>query len=106
MIEQSIAVQVEQASEEPEKFKFDSNSLHDLEKYERRMRMSDKIDCYEKLSFAQKFAASRLTQYGYQLQFIRDSSPNKIAIFICEDRVATVNLIGEINLSPKIKLRK
>jgi len=106
MREQFMAGQFEQVSEIEDKRQLDNNSLNALEKYERRMKASDKIDCYEKLSFAQKFAASRLTQYGYQLQFIRESTPKKIAIFICEDRIATVNLVGEINLSPNIQLRE
>lgn len=74
--------------------------------YDRRVASLKNSEHYEKLSFAQKFGASRLIQYGYHLKFIRESTPNKIAIFICEERIATVDLAGEIDLCPKLKIRK
>jgi hypothetical protein len=77
-----------------------------LNEFDRRVDSLKNSEHYEKLSFAQKFGASRLTQYGYHLKFIRRSTTNTIAIFVCEERIATVDLIGEIDLSPKIRLRK
>jgi len=73
--------------------------------YDRRVEILNNSEHYEKLSFAQKFGASRLTQYGYHLKFVRGNTTNKIAIFVCEERIATVDLSGEIDLSPKIKIR-
>jgi len=61
---------------------------------------------YDKLTLAQKFSASKLSQYGYQLKFIRNIKGEAIAIFSCDDRLATVNITGDIDLKPKIRLRK
>jgi len=93
-----MTVQALQAQIEPEQ--------QNKDEFERRQAQLTNEECYEKLTFAQKFAASRLTQYGYQLKFLRESTANKIAIFVCEDRIATVDFSGEINLSPKIILRE
>jgi hypothetical protein len=76
------------------------------QEHDRRVETLHNSEHYEKLSFAQKFGASRLTQYGYHLKFLRESTPNKIAIFTCEERIATIDLYGEIALTPKIRLRK
>ena len=58
-----------------------------------------------KLSLAQKFAASSLAQFGYDLTYIRDSSAGKLAILLCNGNVATISNEGEIETSPNIVIR-
>lgn len=60
---------------------------------------------WSKLSLAQKFAASSLTQFGYDLTYIRNSNAGSIAILLCNDNAATISSEGEINTSPDIVIR-
>ncbi len=60
---------------------------------------------WNKLSLAQKFAASSLTQFGYDLTYIRNSNVGNIAIMLCDDNAATISTEGEINTSPNIIIR-
>ncbi len=60
---------------------------------------------WSRLSLAQKFAASSLTQFGYDLSYIRNSSAGSLAILLCNDNVATISSEGEIDTSPDIIIR-
>ncbi|PCH97604.1 MAG: hypothetical protein COB83_01355 [Gammaproteobacteria bacterium] len=60
---------------------------------------------WNKLSLAQKFAASSLTQFGYDLTYIRNSNVGSLAILLCNDNAATISIEGEINTSPDIVIR-
>lgn len=62
-------------------------------------------DVWEELSLAQKFAASSLTQFGYELVFIRNDKVSSIAVLMCNESIATISKAGEINTAPNIKLR-
>lgn len=72
---------------------------------ERRQRNSEHSTLWEKLSLAQKFAASSLTQFGYDLAFIRNSHTGSLAILMCNDNTATISNEGEIDTSPDIIIR-
>lgn len=58
-----------------------------------------------RLSLAQKFAASSLTQFGYDLTYIRDSNSGSLAILLCKNIAATISIEGEIDTSPNIIIR-
>ena len=58
-----------------------------------------------KLSLAQKFAASSLAQFGYDLTFIRNSNAGNLAILLCNGNPATISSEGEIDTSPDIIIR-
>jgi hypothetical protein len=60
---------------------------------------------WEDLTLAQKFAASSLTQFGYELSFIRDHYCTHVAILICNENIATISKAGEINTHPTVKIR-
>jgi len=60
---------------------------------------------WNKLSLAQKFAASSLTQFGYDLTYIRNSNVGNLAILLCNDNAATISIEGEIDTSPNIVIR-
>jgi len=73
---------------------------------ERRAALSDNPDdLWKNLTLAQKFAASSLTQFGYELVFIRDDNVSSIAVLMCNENVATISKGGEINTAPNIQLR-
>jgi hypothetical protein len=74
---------------------------------ERRQAHPDLDSLWDKLSLAQKFAASNLNQFGYDLTFVRSSDIGCMAILRSnENKIATVMSDGEINTSPKITIRK
>jgi len=73
---------------------------------ERRQQNNIATDTlWNKLSLAQKFAASSLTQFGYDLTYIRNSNAGSMAIVLCNDNAATISSEGEINTSPVIVIR-
>lgn len=72
---------------------------------ERRHYQADYSVLWDKLSLAQKFAASSLTQFGYDLAFIRNSSMGSLAVLLCDGNVATISDEGEIDTSPTITIR-
>ncbi len=61
---------------------------------------------WAKLSLAQKFAASSLTQFGYDLTYIRNCKAGSLAILLCNDNAATISSEGEIDTSPDIIIRR
>jgi hypothetical protein len=72
---------------------------------ERRQYIPEQSNLWDKLSLAQKFATSSLTQFGYDLAFIRGSKSGNIAILLCDSNAATISDEGEINTSPNIIIR-
>lgn len=74
------------------------------QKYERKLVL-DPNQWWEHLSMAQKFSANSLFQYGYQLQFIRQTDEGKLAVLICDDDIITLNEEGDIDNDPDIILR-
>ena len=72
---------------------------------ERRQYVGDQSSLWDKLSLAQKFAASSLTQFGYDLAFIRSSSNGSMAVLLCDGNAATISTDGEIDTSPSIVIR-
>lgn len=72
---------------------------------ERRHYSPEHAVLWDKLSLAQKFAASSLTQFGYELAFIRHTNNGSFAILLCDGNAATISDDGEINTSPNITIR-
>ncbi|PCI55060.1 MAG: hypothetical protein COB45_07255 [Gammaproteobacteria bacterium] len=72
---------------------------------ERRQRSAAAETLWGKLSLAQKFAASSLAQFGYDLNYIRNSNTGSLAILLCNGIAATISNDGEIDTSPDIKIR-
>ncbi|WP_286234073.1 hypothetical protein [Thalassotalea sediminis] len=72
---------------------------------ERRHYQPEHSVLWDKLSLAQKFAASSLTQFGYDLSFIRASNAGSLAVLMCDGNVATISDDGEIDTSPTITIR-
>ena len=72
---------------------------------ERRQYNPEQSNIWDKLSLAQKFATSSLTQFGYDLAFIRSSKSSNLAVLLCDGNAATISNDGEINTSPNITVR-
>lgn len=62
-------------------------------------------DLWEELTLAQKFSASSLTQFGYELVFIRNDKAGSVAVLMCNENIAVISKAGEINTESSIKLR-
>lgn len=84
-----------------------ASSMQKEDSLERRNEMlGDNYDeLWEELTLAQKFAASSLTQFGYELNWIRDSYATHVAILSCNENVAVISKGGEINTEPNISIR-
>lgn len=72
---------------------------------ERRQQSVAVESLWGKLSLAQKFAASSLAQFGYDLAYIRNSNTGNLAILLCNGNPATINDEGDIDTSPDIVIR-
>ncbi|MFB0979858.1 MAG: hypothetical protein QMC62_02930 [Alteromonadaceae bacterium] len=72
---------------------------------ERRQFTQEIQSLWDRLSLAQKFAASSMTQFGYDLSFIRNSKKGSLAILQCNGKTATINDEGEVNSTPDIIIR-
>ena len=72
---------------------------------ERRQHNTDQSALWDKLSLAQKFAASSLNQFGYDLAFVRSSNIGCTAVLLCNGEPATITSDGDIDTSPNISLR-
>jgi len=72
---------------------------------ERRQQNVAVDSLWGKLSLAQKFAASSLAQFGYDLTYIRNSNVGNLAILLCNGNAATISSEGEIDTSPDIVIR-
>ena len=82
----------------------DLEKIHQI--HERRQNKPDSVICYERLSLAQKFSASQLTQFGFKLQFIREENSESYAVFICGAQTITVDNSGEISTELDLVFRK
>ncbi len=81
-------------------------AMQQAEFSERRQQKWDNTDeLWQDLTLAQKFAASNLMQFGYVVSFIRDYHNTHIAILTCNDKVAVISKVGEINTQPNIEIR-
>jgi len=72
---------------------------------ERRREAPEQSVWWNKLSLAQKFSASSLGQFGYELSFVRNEQGRSLAVLQCSGGVAIISEDGEINTSPNIDLR-
>lgn len=72
---------------------------------ERRGEPPEHSVWWSHLSLAQKFSASSLGKFGYELQFVRNNNGSSLAVLICNGGVATIAEDGEINTSPNIHIR-
>lgn len=72
---------------------------------ERRQISPEQSVWWNKLSLAQKFSASSLGKFGYELSFVRHEKGRNLAVLTCNSGVAVITEDGDINTSPTIHLR-
>ena len=72
---------------------------------ERRQEPPEQSLWWSKLSLAQKFSASSLGKFGYELCFVRNEKGSGIAILTCNGGIAIITEDGDINTCPEINLR-
>jgi len=72
---------------------------------ERRREAPEQSAWWNKLSLAQKFSASSLGKFGYELTFVRKGEKEKLAVLQCSGGVAVISEDGDIDTSPDIILR-
>jgi hypothetical protein len=72
---------------------------------DRRNQAPEQSVWWSKLSLAQKFSASSLGKFGYELAFVRNENGKSLAVLLCNGGVAVVSEDGDINTSPDINIR-
>lgn len=72
---------------------------------ERRLEKPEQSIWWSKLSLAQKFSASSLGKFGYELAFVRNEQGSNLAVLLCNGGVAVITEDGDINTSPDIHIR-
>ncbi|PCI55185.1 MAG: hypothetical protein COB45_06725 [Gammaproteobacteria bacterium] len=72
---------------------------------ERRQTPPEDSTWWKKLTLAQKFSASSLGKFGYELIFVRKEKGQNIAVLTCDSGLAVITEDGDINTSPDIHIR-
>ena len=72
---------------------------------ERRNEPPEQSVWWDKLSLAQKFSASSLGKFGYELVFVRNENGKNLGVLMCNGGVAVITEDGDINTSPDIVIR-
>ena len=71
---------------------------------ERRQHDTDP-DLWHKLTLAQRFSASSLTNFGYHLTFIRSCEAGSFAVLIKNGYCTTISDNGDIDTNPVLHIR-
>ncbi|TPH15103.1 hypothetical protein [Litorilituus lipolyticus] len=58
-----------------------------------------------KLNLSQQFSVCSLGQFGYILSYVRTINNKNLAILKLDNKIATINEEGAINISPYISIR-
>ena len=72
---------------------------------ERRQDEGKNQDWWQQLTLSQKFSANSLTNYGYELAFIRQSEAGSVAVLIKQEFFTTIADDGAIDTRPNLHLR-
>lgn len=72
---------------------------------ERRQEAPEQSVWWHKLSLAQKFSASSLGKFGYELTFVRNNGDHSLAVLQCSGGIAVISEDGDIDTSPNITIR-
>jgi hypothetical protein len=73
---------------------------------ERRQEVGDCVNgLWNWLTLAQKFSASNLKQFGYELSYVRDVHYSHVAVLTCNENIVIISKVGEIDTHPEITIR-
>jgi len=70
-----------------------------------RQQDYDKDFLWDKLNLSQKYSVCSLGQFGYVLSYVRTLGTSTLAILKLDNKIATINEAGIINVNPKIACR-
>ena len=74
-------------------------------KHERRQMDKDIHFFWDDLNLAQKFSVAELQRYGYDLLFVRHYAEGSLAVLASGNKVAAIDIEGQIDVEPRIVLR-
>lgn len=72
---------------------------------DRRQNTPEHSALWKELSLAQKFSASSLGKFGYELAFVRNEKGRNLAVLTCNSGVVIITEDGDINTCPEIRIR-
>ena len=72
---------------------------------ERRLKSNRNSQWWDELTLSQKFSASCMAKYDYELAFIRRSSSGSYAVLIRGEESVSISSNGDINTSTNLYIR-
>ncbi|MDP5136810.1 hypothetical protein [Rheinheimera baltica] len=72
---------------------------------ERRQMDKDVHFFWDDLNLAQKFSVAELQRYGYDLLFVRHIADCSVAVLASGNKMAAIDMEGQIDVEPNIVLR-
>jgi len=72
---------------------------------ERRQMDKDVHIFWDDLNLAQKFSVAELQRYGYDLLFVRHIADCSVAVLASGNKMAAIDMEGQIDVEPNIVLR-
>jgi len=72
---------------------------------ERRQMDKDVHFFWDDLNLAQKFSVAELQRFGYDLLFVRHITDGSLAILASGDKIAAIDIEGQIDTAPRITIR-
>jgi len=75
-------------------------------KTDSRQQKHNKETMWDKLNFSQQYAVCTLGQFGYLLTYVRSIGDTTLAILKQDDKIATINEAGIINVNPDVMCRQ
>ncbi|WP_027671195.1 hypothetical protein [Rheinheimera baltica] len=60
---------------------------------------------WDDLNLAQKFSVAELQRYGYDLLFVRHIADCSVAVLASGNKMAAIDMEGQIDVEPNIVLR-
>jgi hypothetical protein len=85
--------------------KENSNKFSPFLASDRREENYDQGILWEELNLSQQFSVCSLGQFGYILTYVRHLNETTLAILKSDNKIATINEAGDINVSPSILFR-
>ena len=71
-----------------------------------RQQNDDHDTLWDKLNLSQQYSVCSLGQFGYNLTYVRAIGNSSLAILKQNDKIATINEAGIINVTPAIVCRQ
>jgi hypothetical protein len=73
--------------------------------HERRQMDKDIHFFWDDLNLAQKFSVAELQRFGYDLLFVRHIADGSLAVLASGNKMAAIDMEGQIDVQPNVTLR-